>query len=172
MNKLILLAISSILISSPVFAAGTHSGSHSKKHGHEQMAVGKIGETKDISGVIKILMKETDDGEMIFEPHAFKVARNATIRIAVENVGELEHELVLDNNKGIMQHKMDMENADGEMTHKDPNSLRLKPGEKGSIVWNFSNEGQFEFACLIPGHYEAGMKGNVSVLENTGTSTN
>lgn len=172
MRNLLAATISLTLISSPGIAAGTHADNDSKMHGHKQMAAGKIGKTRDISGVINIVMRETDDGEMIFEPHGFKVAKGATIRIALENVGELEHEFVLDDNKGIMQHKMDMENADGDMPHKDPNSIRLMPGEKGSIVWNFSNEGNFEFACLIPGHYEAGMKGKVLAYGNTDALVN
>ena len=49
------------------------------------------------------------------------------------------------------------------MNHSDPNSLRLGPNEKGEILWTFSNAGTFEFACLIPGHYEAGMHGEIYI---------
>ena len=52
-----------------------------------------------------------------------------------------------------------------EMEHDDPNSIRLEPGKTGNIVWKFTNAGKFEFACLIPGHYEAGMKGDLSVAQ-------
>ena len=50
-----------------------------------------------------------------------------------------------------------------DMQHEDSNSLRLKPNEKGEILWTFSNAGTFEFACLISGHYEAGMHGEILV---------
>ena len=50
-----------------------------------------------------------------------------------------------------------------EMEHDDPNAIRLQPGEEGTIVWNFANAGSFEFACLIPGHYESGMHGALTV---------
>ncbi|SCW80184.1 Copper binding protein, plastocyanin/azurin family, partial [Rhizobium mongolense subsp. loessense] len=50
-----------------------------------------------------------------------------------------------------------------EMEHDDPNSIRLPAGQSGEIVWKFTTGGEFKFACLIPGHYEAGMHGDVTV---------
>ena len=49
------------------------------------------------------------------------------------------------------------------MEHADPNSIRLEPGAKGEIIWKFSTSGEFKFACLIPGHIEAGMHGPILV---------
>ena len=43
----------------------------------------------------------------------------------------------------------------------DPNSIRLAPGTRGEIIWNFANAGELGFACLIPGHYDSGMKGDI-----------
>jgi uncharacterized cupredoxin-like copper-binding protein len=50
-----------------------------------------------------------------------------------------------------------------DMEHDDPNSKRLKPKTKGEIVWQFTEAGTFEFACLIPGHYQSGMVGVIVV---------
>lgn len=50
-----------------------------------------------------------------------------------------------------------------EMEHDDPYSVRFESGSSGEIVWTFTNAGSFEFACLIPGHYEAGMHGPILV---------
>ncbi|MBP6599957.1 MAG: hypothetical protein KA216_11010, partial [Giesbergeria sp.] len=36
--------------------------------------------------------------------------------------------------------------------------------QQGDIVWRFNRPGSFDFACLIPGHSEAGMKGTITVL--------
>jgi Cu/Ag efflux protein CusF len=55
--------------------------------------------------------------------------------------------------------KMDME-------HDDPNSVRLDSGMEGEVIWTFANEGTFEFACLIPGHYESGMHGPITVAQS------
>ena len=53
--------------------------------------------------------------------------------------------------------------ADEDMEHEEPNGRHLKPGEQTELIWRFTNKGTFEIACLIPGHYESGMKGEVQV---------
>lgn len=37
--------------------------------------------------------------------------------------------------------------------------------QKGEVVWLFNEPGQFEYACLLPGHFEAGMKGVIEVVQ-------
>ena len=49
------------------------------------------------------------------------------------------------------------------MAHDDPNAKRLTPFTEGEIVWKFTRRGTFEYACLIPGHHEAGMHGTIDV---------
>lgn len=39
------------------------------------------------------------------------------------------------------------------------------PGKQGTVTWNFNRLGEFEFACLLPGHYQTGMKGKITVKE-------
>mgnify|MGYP006179903873 CR=1 FL=1 len=36
-------------------------------------------------------------------------------------------------------------------------------GQQGEVIWQFTKSGKVDFACLHVGHYEAGMKGQVSV---------
>ena len=50
-----------------------------------------------------------------------------------------------------------------EMEHADGNMLSLSPGKTGEIVWQFTHSGTVDFACLQPGHMEAGMIGKVAV---------
>jgi uncharacterized cupredoxin-like copper-binding protein len=50
-----------------------------------------------------------------------------------------------------------------DMEHSDPNAVRLSPFTSGAILWKFIKRGAFEYACLIPGHREAGMHGAVIV---------
>ncbi len=47
--------------------------------------------------------------------------------------------------------------------HDDANMTHVAPGARGDIVWQFTRRGEYQFACLIPGHYEAGMVGKVVV---------
>lgn len=176
-----------LVLSAPAFAGGTHKGDHDKAeksdHGHaeksdeghadkghhDQMAVGEPGNSADAGRTVEVVMRETDDGDMIFEPKLLKVKKGETVRFLVRNAGELEHEFVLDDHHGVMKHKAVMEKFP-EMEHDDPNSVRLDPGKDGEVVWAFTNAGSFEFACLIPGHYAAGMKGDISVTAQSASN--
>ncbi len=161
-------------LSAAAFAAGSHDGGHSNEnagqghndgHDHQQtMAVGMPGKPKDVTRTIEVSMVETDDGDMIFTPQSVDLNAGETIRFAITNTGELEHEFVLDTISQNTEHKALMEEFP-EMEHDDPNSVRLEAGQSGEIIWTFSNAGGFEFACLIPGHYDAGMHSEVKVAD-------
>jgi uncharacterized cupredoxin-like copper-binding protein len=51
------------------------------------------------------------------------------------------------------------------MEHDDPKMATVQAGKTGEIIWQFSKAGKIDFACLQPGHYDAGMKGAVSVAK-------
>lgn len=140
-------------------ASGNHAGGHDEDG---MMAIGKPGAATDASRTITITMMERDDGGMVFEPASLSVSEGETLRLKFVNKGELDHEFVMDVHQGIMEHKELMERFP-EMEHDDPNSIRLAPGATGEIVWTFAKAGDFGFGCLIPGHYDAGMRGDISV---------
>lgn len=176
MKKQILVGLF-LTFSSFALAAGNHTGGHghddhAKKHDHgdhhKTSAVGAIGVEKNVTRTISITMLETDDGEMLFEPAQFAVKADETIRLSFTNKGELDHEFVMDDDHGIEKHRKEMLAAleSGNHAHHDhhgSNSISLKPGQTGEIIWQFTNDGQFQFACLIPGHFEAGMRGVLTV---------
>lgn len=142
------------------FAGGEHSGGHGTDHA-EMMSAGMAGMMNSVDRTINVVMVETDEGDMIFVPSQFDIKKGETIRFNVMNKGELEHEFVIDTVEGNSKHKEAMAKMD--MEHDDPNSVRLDEGKNGEVVWTFANEGTFEFACLIPGHYESGMHGPINV---------
>lgn len=154
--KTVLIATILAGIAFPAFASGTHEG------GHQDMAAGEPGKASKVTRTIKLTMDETDDGRMIFTPNAITAKKGETVRIAIVNAGEGAHEFVLDNHEKIMEHKALMEKFP-EMEHDDPNAIRLEAGKKGDIIWTFSKDGDFHFACLMPGHYESGMHGQIKV---------
>lgn len=187
MHKILLTGLF-VTLSSFALAAGNHEGGHghdkpnhgAHEHGahddnkhqnhaqHGDYAVGKIGAVEDATRTIKITMLETDDGEMLFKPATFDVQANETVRLAFVNKGEIDHEFVMDDKNGIEEHRKEMLAAaekghEGHHDHHGNNSVSLKPGESGEIIWQFSNAGKFQFACLIPGHYELGMHGVLTV---------
>lgn len=108
-------------------------------------------------------MRETADGAMIFGPAEVAVQANETVRFVLRNAGELAHDFVLGDSDEITKHKMMMEMADDGHAHCSGNAIRLEARQTGDLVWQFAESGMFEFACLIPGHYEAGMKGQLHV---------
>jgi uncharacterized cupredoxin-like copper-binding protein len=175
MKNLLLTTAVAFALTTPAFAAGTHGGGHDKVkteeahcHGdhaeeHLEMMIGKPGEAADVTRTIDVTMRETDDGEMLFASRTLDIAKGETIRFNIINKGELEHEFVIDTLEGNAEHKIAMEKFD--MEHDDPNSVRLDEGASGEVIRTFSNASTFEFACLIPGHYESGMHGPINVGE-------
>lgn len=156
-TRILAIAIAVAALPSGLLAAGAHGGGH----GHAAMAIGAPAEGAP-ARTIEIRMAETDEGAMIFEPATLDVSAGETVRLKITNDGENPHEFVMDTRHLIEEHKALMERFP-EMEHDDPNAVRLDPGQTGEILWTFGQAGQFEFACLIPGHYDAGMHGPLTV---------
>ena len=150
------LCLLMIAAAGPAFAAGT--GNHS----HDELAIGTPGKPGKAKRTVNITMSETVDGKMIFQPASFTAKEGETLRLRFYNKGETDHEFVMDDHEAILEHKAVMEKFP-EMEHDDPNAIRLAPGKRGEILWTFNKAGTFAFGCLIPGHYEAGMKGDIAV---------
>lgn len=156
MKKLIVAGMLSLLAAT-AYAAGTHEGGHS----HDSLA-GEPGKKSKVTETIQVTMKESEDGKMLYLPASVTVRQGQTVRFSIRNAGETDHEFVLDTQDEIIEHKKVMEKFP-EMEHDDPNAIRLAPGKSGEIIWKFSKSGTLTFACLIPGHYEAGMRGDIKV---------
>jgi uncharacterized cupredoxin-like copper-binding protein len=133
-----------------------------KGHTHITFAAGAPGDPKKPARTVEIAMKETEDAKMLFVPDRVEVRRGEQIRFVLTNAGKVDHEFMLDSVANNAKHKKEME-KNPDMEHDDPNGKRLAPEKAGEIVWRFTKRGTFEFACLIPGHYESGMKGTVVV---------
>jgi uncharacterized cupredoxin-like copper-binding protein len=157
--KKYLMAAALAALASSALASGTHEGGHA-----EESLAGEPGKKSKVTQTIQVTMKETNDGKMLFMPAVVKVKEGQTVRFAIRNAGETDHEFVLDTEEEVMEHKKVMEKFP-EMEHDDPNSVRLAPGKTGEIIWKFTKSGDLKFACLIPGHYEAGMHGDLSVAK-------
>jgi uncharacterized cupredoxin-like copper-binding protein len=120
-----------------------------------------------------------------YEPERVAVQPGETVRFVVRNAGQLVHEFNIGTaamhaaHRGEMQMMVDhgvlkpdrvdheaaqhMQATMGHGMHNEPNSLLLEPGETGEITWTFPEGVELEFACNVPGHYEAGMQGEISV---------
>ena len=128
---------------------------------HGTFSAGEPGDPKRPARVIKVKMFE-DGKKMMFEPARIEVRRGEQIRFVLENDGDEDHEFVLATIKENQKHGELMKKFP-DMEHDDPNAKRVMTYGNGELLWKFSKRGEFEFACLIPGHYEAGMHGTIIV---------
>lgn len=132
-----------------------------------------IGESGDAAKATRTVEVDMTDN-MRFTPSSIDAKQGETIRFVVKNSGQLKHEFVLGTYKALKQHAELMKKFP-EMEHSDPNQVTVQPGKTGEVVWHFTKAGKVQFACLQPGHYDAGMKGQVQVVAAKGaraTETN
>ena len=124
----------------------------------EQMAFGVVGDPAAAGRSIRIAM----DDNMRFTPGLIKVRQGETIRLVVTNKGKIMHEAVIGTMSELKQHSAMMKKFP-TMEHEAPYMAHVKPGQSQEIVWTFNQPGTFYFACLIAGHFEAGMVGTITV---------
>jgi uncharacterized cupredoxin-like copper-binding protein len=124
----------------------------------EERAFGRAGDPKRVTRTVKLDMTDA----FRFTPADVTVKRGETVKFVVANGGKMLHEMVLGTTDELKVHAELMKKFP-DMEHADANMAHVKPGAKGEIVWQFTKAGEYQFACLIPGHYEAGMVGNVVV---------
>ena len=156
------LATSLVFASAAVVAHGDedHGAAPKKYDAHkvEAMAFGQEGDPKKVTRTVKVSMADS----MRFTPGNVTVRRGATVRFLVHNDGKMLHEMVLGTPEELKAHAELMRKFPG-MEHSDANMTHVKPNASGEIVWQFTQPGEFQFACLIPGHFEAGMVGKITV---------
>jgi len=124
----------------------------------EQKDWGIAGDPKKVQRNIEIRM--TDN--MRFAPKEIQVKLGETVRLVAVNAGQTLHEIVIGTPSELKAHAEMMKKHPG-MEHDEPYMAHVNAGQKGVIVWTFNRTGTFEFACLIPGHFEAGMIGRITV---------
>jgi uncharacterized cupredoxin-like copper-binding protein len=159
--KSIIAAISTVLfasIATQSFATGNHTGGRA-----DSEAIGEPGIAADAKRTITVNMLDS----MRFTPQSITVKQGETIKFVVKNAGKVKHEMVLGTEKELKEHAEVMK-KNPEMEHADDNQITVQPGKSGEIIWRFTKSGKVNFACLQPGHYDAGMKGFVTV---TGKNT-
>lgn len=124
----------------------------------EQTAWGIAGLPEHVTHTITLDMTDA----MRFVPDRIAVKEGDTVRLIVRNTGRMLHEVVIGTPDALAEHAALMARFP-EMEHDAPYMAHVNPGKQADIIWRFNRAGSFEFACLIAGHYEAGMRGSVSV---------
>ncbi len=132
---------------------------HSTGRGHDDETIGVPGIAFQVNRTVNIDMND----KMQFNPANITVKQGETIRFKLKNSGKMDHEFVLGTEQELKKHNELMERFP-EMEHDDPNMITVGPGKIGEITWHFTKKGKVNFACLIPGHFDDGMKGKIKVL--------
>ena len=134
---------------------------HAKAHAPAKPAQTAFGIAGDPSQATRTVTVDMTD-QMRFIPDALSVRTGETVRFVLANKGTQMHEMVIGTPKDLARHAQMMRNNQ-HMQHDDAHMAHVRPGASSEIVWNFNRAGTFQFACLVPGHYEAGMIGTVTV---------
>lgn len=174
MKRSALVLACGLFLSLPVLADGTAT-----------FAFGHPAKAADAGRTVEITL-----GDMYYEPASLQVKAGETVRFVLKNTGSLLHEFNLGDAAMHARHQqemlkmqqmgmltptgmnmkhdmagMDMAGMDhgAMMKHDDPNSVLVEPGKTAELTWTFTQATGLEFACNIPGHYQAGMVGKVEV---------
>jgi uncharacterized cupredoxin-like copper-binding protein len=144
-------------------AAVAHGDNHHKKGKNtvidtEEHAFGREGDRQHATRTINVDMNDT----MRFSPSAITVRQGDTIRFIVRNKGKANHEMVLGTLDELKAHG-ELMKQNPTMEHDAPYMAHVAPGGKEEMVWQFTRAGDFNYGCLAPGHFEAGMIGKIKV---------
>lgn len=150
-------------------------------HGDGMAMIGEAGDAADAARTVNISMIDN-----FFEPESLEFAAGETIRFVVTNDGSVVHEFNIGTAAMHAAHQekmmmmvehgaieidrinhevMNMDMDGHVMSHDDPNAILLEPGDSGEVIWKFSQTTALEFACNVPGHYDSGMMGDISVTK-------
>lgn len=159
-SRLISATAVAALLALPWAALAHDATDHAKRLSisTEELPFGVEGDPRKASRTITL----TTDDTMRYSQPQIRVAQGETITFAVTNKGKLLHELVLGTEDGLRRHAEAMRTNPG-MQHDEPYMTHVKPGATERITWKFTKPGTFLYACLVAGHFEAGMKGTIVV---------
>ena len=152
MKSIIIAGVAVAAVSAWPLPASSHD-----QHTHQSFAAGEPGNPKKSARTVQVEMSE-----MAYTPARIEVKRGEQIRFVIRNIGKEEHEFLLATPEENLKHGEAMKD-NPHMAHDDPNGVRLAPEKSTEIVWKFTKTGTFEYSCLIPGHRDGGMIGQIVV---------
>lgn len=155
----LIVAVASLFVAAAAQAHGPQTHGNGPNLEMVDTEFGRTGDPKKVTRTIDIEMLDT----MRFKPDSITVRQGDTLRLRVRNAGKVLHELVIGTDKELQEHA-ELMKKHPDMEHDEPYMAHVDPGKRNEIVWQFTQSGDVKFACLIPGHFEAGMVGTIKVL--------
>jgi uncharacterized cupredoxin-like copper-binding protein len=157
-KQILMIIMAAMTLSSHAWAHGDAKKSADRKISTEEHAFGREGDPKHATRTVQVDMSD----KMRFSPAQLTVKRGETVRFVVKNSGKVMHEMVIGTMKELKEHA-DMMRKHPGMEHDEPYMAHVKPGANEQMVWQFTKPGEFYYGCLVPGHFEAGMVGKITV---------
>lgn len=118
---------------------------------------GHLGESAEVKRTIAVTATDIQ-----FAPLQIAVTAGETVKFEIANNGKLEHEFILGSAEEQVDHDKEMAAMAGmKMTHT--NGVSVAPGKTGTLIWTFTKAGTLQYACHVPGHYVAGMVGQLTI---------
>lgn len=154
----ILLVVIAILAGGGEHGPGRHSGGGdtigltSPSSGHKNTGVGGHASADEADRMVEVTTLDT----MAFEPSTINVSAGETVTFVVTNIGQTVHDFSLGDAAMQQEHA-------GEVADHEANSITLQPGETKLLTWRFEDAGTLEYSCHEPGHYQAGMRGQITI---------
>jgi uncharacterized cupredoxin-like copper-binding protein len=111
---------------------------------------------------------EVDMVDIAFEPNALEVRRGETVRFVFTNTGEIAHDAVLGDAEAQADHEAEMRQAEeeghgGGHGEGAEDAITVEPGATGELTHTFDEAGSLEIGCHQPGHYDAGMRIDITI---------
>lgn len=157
-SKLAFAALAFVATGAMAHGDAKHAKKESRPLSTEERAFGREGDPKKATRTVRVGMADT----MRFDPAELIVKPGETVRFIVRNNGKLMHEMVLGTMQELKDHGAMMKKHP-TMEHDEPYMAHVAPGKTETMVWQFTKAGEFYFGCLVPGHFDAGMIGKVTV---------
>lgn len=159
-RRLLLGIFAAPLLANAHGSAAPAAGGH-RRPSAERYEWGQAGEARRATQQVRVRMSDT----MRFTPDRIVVRRGDTVSFVVLNAGRLMHEFVIGTLPALQAHADAMKRHPG-MEHDEPYMAHVSPGRTARIRWTFNRAGEFHAGCLIPGHWDAGMKATITVKES------
>jgi len=159
-SRLIPLAFM-MALSAPVLSHTDSTEGHESEIDYANAEAHLFGKASNPVKAVRTIEIEMSD-QMRFTPSELSVLKGDTVRFVVKNGGQLLHEMVLGTEDSLAEHAELMKQFPG-MEHDEPHMAHVASGAMEEMGWQFTESGEFFFGCLVPGHFDAGMRGRIIV---------